>query len=158
MIRIGVGVHHGLVCCGVFGDSSRLTCTMVSSAVNVASRLEGATKALGAGTLVSAAAADRVDLSRYEHRCCGEIFVQGSSTELKLVEIFQSDPLELKDFKAANREKFERALAIRCDDRYTALALLSELSDLAALLKVNDAAVDMYLDQLTREDDVSPRM
>ena len=153
MIRIGVGVHHGLVCCGVFGDSSRLTCTMVSSAVDVASRLEGATKALGAGTLVSAAAADRVDLTRYEHRYCGEIYVHGSSSELKLVEIFQSDPLELKDFKTANREKFERALTIRRDDRYTAFALLKELSDVAALVKVQDAAVDMYLDQLTKEAD-----
>ena len=148
MIRIGVGVHHGLVCCGVFGDNSRLTCTLVSAAVNVASRLEAATKAFGAGTLVSADAAERVDLTRYDHRRCGEILVQGSTKELKMIEIFQSDDLQLKDFKSVHREKFEHALDVRRHDANAAISLLTQVHEAAIAARVTDGAVNMYLSQL----------
>ena len=46
-LRIGIGVHCGEILYGVVGDASRLELTVLGDAVNVAARLEQATKRLG---------------------------------------------------------------------------------------------------------------
>ncbi len=43
-VRIGVGLHWGQVFCGAVGDASRLEFTVLGDTVNVAARLEEATK------------------------------------------------------------------------------------------------------------------
>jgi adenylate cyclase len=54
-LRIGVGVHCGEILYGVVGDASRLELTVLGDAVNVAARLEQATKRWGTPILASAA-------------------------------------------------------------------------------------------------------
>jgi hypothetical protein len=68
LVRIGVGVHHGVVIAGVFGDSSRLSVTMVAPDVNLAQTLEGLTKTYGARILMSRAVIDQIHAERYEIR------------------------------------------------------------------------------------------
>ncbi len=46
-VRIGVGIHYGMVFCGVVGREDRLEFTVLGDTVNVAARLEQATKAHG---------------------------------------------------------------------------------------------------------------
>lgn len=52
-VRIGMGAHVGPVYAGAVGDSSRLEFTVLGDAVNVAARLEQATKESGGGLAVS---------------------------------------------------------------------------------------------------------
>ena len=52
-IRVGVGLHLGLVFAGVVGDAGRLEFTVIGDTVNVAARLEAATKAERLSVLVS---------------------------------------------------------------------------------------------------------
>jgi adenylate cyclase len=63
-VRLGIGVHYGEVFAGAVGDASRLEFTILGDTVNVAARVEEATKAAGAGlvvteSLLAAAEADR---------------------------------------------------------------------------------------------------
>lgn len=52
-VRLGIGVHTGDVFCGVVGDESRLEFTVVGETVNIASRIEQATKGAGCELLAS---------------------------------------------------------------------------------------------------------
>ncbi|HVL71113.1 MAG TPA: adenylate/guanylate cyclase domain-containing protein [Beijerinckiaceae bacterium] len=54
-VRVGIGLHTGEVYCGLVGDDDRIEFTVLGDAVNVAARLEEATKRYGLPVLASEA-------------------------------------------------------------------------------------------------------
>ena len=73
LVQLGIGIHHGVVAFGVFGDENRRTCTMVSSEVNLASRLEGLTKKYGVRILVSEEAMVQIDTANFQHEAMNPV-------------------------------------------------------------------------------------
>lgn len=57
-VFVGVGAHWGEVFCGAIGDRERLEFTVLGDTVNIAARLESATKEAGHPIVVSAALLD----------------------------------------------------------------------------------------------------
>ena len=52
-LEVGVGIHCGVMMLGTIGETERMDSTVISDAVNIASRLEGLTKEAGVGIIIS---------------------------------------------------------------------------------------------------------
>lgn len=76
-VRVGVGVHMGAAFVGAVGGEARLEFTVLGDTVNVAARVERATKAAGAAILVTEPVRDAAGLSRAEWQPLPAVAVRG---------------------------------------------------------------------------------
>jgi adenylate cyclase len=87
-VEIGVGVHVGTVVMGHIGSKHRISYTVIGDAVNVAARLESATKEHGCPVLISeeVARSPEQDLPVEE---VGELGLKGRSAKVKAYTVRQ---------------------------------------------------------------------
>ena len=77
-LEVGVGIHFGVMMLGTIGETERMDSTVISDAVNIASRLEGLTKEEGVGIIVSHDVISRLeDASQFVTRSLGTSAVKG---------------------------------------------------------------------------------
>ena len=99
-VQIGIGLHTGPVILGTIGSSDRMDSTVLGLTVNLAKRLEEATKPLGVDMLISQEVRNGLP-NRHTHRFrkLGEISVKGSSAPVAVVEVYDQDSPEVRNLK-----------------------------------------------------------
>ena len=111
-IRIGIGLNTGVVMLGTVGGTQRMQGTVLSDAVNLASRLEGTTKVYGTPLLISEFTLYALkDPSQFRIRFLDRIRVKGKTQPQAVYEVFDNDSPAMRAGKEATRTRFEEALA-----------------------------------------------
>jgi adenylate cyclase len=89
-IAIGVGIHTGEATCGVVGAPGRLEYTVIGDTVNLAARLESATKEAGVSLLASDATASRLGVD-YRIEPLGDVKVKGKTESTTVCTVRQKE-------------------------------------------------------------------
>jgi adenylate cyclase len=85
-LRLGIGINTGVAQVGNTGSSRKLKYGPHGHAVNLASRIQGATKTVGVPILISAGTRDRLS-EKLETRPVGAVPLQGLGEEVPLFEL-----------------------------------------------------------------------
>ncbi|MEG3901568.1 AAA family ATPase [Microcoleus sp. B4-C5] len=112
-IQIGIGINTGTLMLGTVGGPNRMDGTVISDAVNLASRVESLTKNYGVSLLITQSTYSRLENpSLYAIRTLDTVKVKGKSEAVTVYEVFDCDSLEIKEGKLATLELFAEALEI----------------------------------------------
>jgi two-component system sensor histidine kinase ChiS len=107
-IQVGIGLHHGRLMLGTIGAEERMEGTVISDAVNLASRIEDLSREYGSGILLSDAALARLtDPSRYRMRLVDRVQVKGKRNAVSVYEALEGLPEDVIALRLATRGDFE---------------------------------------------------
>lgn len=110
-IKIGIGINTGTLMLGTVGGKTRMDSTVISDAVNLASRVESMTKTYGVSMLITQNTFSQLkDATIYAIRNIGRVRVKGKSELVTIHEVFDDDSPEVKDGKLATLDIFLEAL------------------------------------------------
>jgi class 3 adenylate cyclase len=110
-LQVGIGINSGKVMLGMLGEKQRLQGTVISDAVNVASRLEGLTKQYDIKIAVCQGTARAVqEASKFNFRFIDRVRAKGRMGTMNVFEVFDSDAPEVLENKQRTKTDFERGL------------------------------------------------
>jgi class 3 adenylate cyclase len=141
-VGIGIGLNTGLLMLGTIGEKHRMDGTVISDAVNLASRVESLTKVYRVGILISQNTYNHLaDPKAYDIRPIDIVIVKGKTQPITLFEVFNRDDPDERTAKVRTREHLLSGVeALVRNDTKTARR---HFEDSLALLPGDPAAINL---------------
>ena len=119
-IHLGIGIHTGPLMMGTIGVENRMDGTVISDAVNLASRLEELNKHYGTTLIVSEETINRIeDLEKYNYRFLSHVMVKGKEKPIRIYEIFEGDTEHIRSMKLKTLPLFNEGIKEYYNRRFT---------------------------------------
>jgi class 3 adenylate cyclase len=108
-INIGVGIHTGSVMMGIVGENERLSSTVISKNVNMASRLESLTKQTKSGMLISRDTMNGISgyEKEFQYRFIGILRAAGVNEVVGVFDMLDALPEKVRRQRLATKRIFE---------------------------------------------------
>ena len=142
-INIGIGLNTGKMMLGTLGEANRMEGSVISDAVNLASRLEGLTKIYGANILVSEMTHNAL-ADEFVSRRVDLVAVKGKEKPVGIYEIIDGEPNQGRVLKEKTTASFNEGVSY-----YYAQEFEKASSCFRRVLELNvgDQAANRYLDR-----------